>query len=130
MDATLTFDLDESEVDGFVERLSKRWPDLKIVVRSTVMPQKAPDSYSSEFEEFWESFPKKVNKPLAYRNWNARISEGREATQLITASKIYARSISREGKESKFTLHPSTFLGPGERWLEWIREEKEPSYRP
>ena len=58
----------------------------------------------------------------------ARLNEGCVPEQMIKAASNYAAECA--GKEDKFILHPSTFLGPNARWIEWLQVKEETPYSP
>ena len=82
---------------------------------------KKKEIYTVDFEEFWSSYPKRLNNPKkdAYKPWNARLKEGIEPGQLIKAAQGYKRYCEHRGLESEHILQAKTFLGPAERWKGW-----------
>ena len=128
MKATLAFEVDESEVDAFIDRLRARWPDLAVHVKS-VRSVGEPEC-DDQFMEFWEVYPKKVAKKSALRCWIARLKEGTDPLRLIAAAKNYAAIVERESREEKYVLQPATFLGPNARWTEWSQVKEEKPYSP
>jgi hypothetical protein len=76
--------------------------------------------YSDKFEEFWSIYPRKVNKKGAYNTWKARMNDGVEPDKLILSATNYAAKCKRVGTEEQYVLHASTFLGPQERWKEYL----------
>ncbi|MBD1601163.1 hypothetical protein [Pseudomonas typographi] len=84
-----------------------------------------PDPYTAEFESFWQEYPKRnTNSPkkAAWRVWKARVREGIDPSDLITAARNYhteQRALGKVG--SSYVKHPATFLGPDEWWREYLR---------
>ena len=80
--------------------------------------------YSDDFEEFWSAYPRRLGgnpKKLAFKAWTARIREGINSADLMTAVKVYARDCDRNGRiGTEFVMQASTFLGPNERWREYF----------
>lgn len=74
---------------------------------------------SADFEEFWKEYPSHIDKRKSYGCWRARLKEGVLTMHLIEAAQNYAAT--RIGEDEKYTMHPSTFLGPGHRWEEYIK---------
>jgi len=70
------------------------------------------------FEEFWESYPRHINKTKTMKAWNTRRKEGVDPNDLVSASRNYATS--RKGKDQQFTQHPSTFLGPAKPYEDYV----------
>ena len=80
------------------------------------------EKFFVEFATFMETYPYRPNNPkkLAFAQWNARLKEGRTTAELIRAAKNYRLFCEREGKEGEFILMASTFLGPNERYVEFL----------
>lgn len=94
------------------------------------------EGYSAEFEEFWKTYPRCVEKRSAYTRWNARLKEvpaserpGRIAA-MLTAAAGYAEHCRADRTEQKFIKHPSTFLGPTRPFEEWAVERRRLHERP
>ena len=94
------------------------------------------NQYIEQFEEFWKSYPKKLGKTAALKNWKTILKDKEnEATpdDLVSSSKNYA--IAMKGNEPKFILQASTFLGPQKRYEDYVNgvpvltENKEPPKR-
>lgn len=67
----------------------------------------------SEFESFWDAYPRKVAKGSAKKAW-IRLAKQESLppiTELLEAVKAYAES----GTEKRFIAYPATWLN-GERW--------------
>lgn len=81
--------------------------------------------YTPDFERFWSVYPKerRERKPEAFECWLARLAEGVSVEDLITAAANYA--MEREGEPKKYTMQPTTFLGPNQRWVKFL-EPAEP----
>lgn len=79
-------------------------------------------SADSRFEEFWNVYPRHETKKAAEKAWQARLKEGRAPEELILAAKHYAAA--KVGTEVNFLLHPKTFLGPNERWVDFLEPPK------
>jgi len=82
------------------------------------------DRYTDHFEEFWSTYPRRLGgnpKKLAFKAWTARLREGINPADLITAAKVYARDCDRNGRiGTEFVMQAGTFLGPNERWKEYL----------
>lgn len=96
----------------------KRIPNTDGGAQSSVKTGK--DGYTPEFEEFWDHYPRKVEKKRAFRVWKARLREGAKPETLIQACKNYAAYCMRQGIEPRYIKHPSTFLGPDKPFEEYI----------
>lgn len=79
--------------------------------------------FSLSFAEFWEAYPRKVEKGKAYRVWKARLREGIDSGSLIQASANYAEDVRKRGTAPNFVKHPATFLGPDKPYEEYAKRE-------
>lgn len=76
------------------------------------------DPLDDEFAIWWKSYPRKTAKKAARKAYVARRREGVETKDLLAAARRYAND--RRGELDRFTLHPATFLGPDERWKDFL----------
>jgi hypothetical protein len=74
--------------------------------------------YSPEFLAIWLVYPRKTNKTTAGKQYEARIREGISPSELLTAAENYA--LLRRNADPQFTMMLSTFLGPNERWRDYL----------
>lgn len=82
--------------------------------------EKQANEYSSGFEEFWEAYPRKDDKGLAYRKYKARLNDGYSDGQLLQAAQAYAAQVRRERTERKYTKQAKTFLGDTLSFTEYL----------
>jgi len=75
------------------------------------------DAADAAFDQFWSTYPRKVAKTRARGVFRRRFVEGL-FDEIMVATRNYA--LARKGESDRFTLHASTFLGPDERWKEWL----------
>jgi hypothetical protein len=67
---------------------------------------------TSEFEEFWRAYPRKVEKIKAQKLYIGIIKTGRaSADDLLAGATRYAAE--RANEDPRFTKHPSTWLNSG-----------------
>lgn len=84
-------------------------------------PGKSKNDYTPEFEAWWKIYLKPVDKRGTFRCWNATLRERGGTVESITlATSLFANKMLEEGREKQFILNSSTFLGPGERWREYL----------
>lgn len=82
--------------------------------------------YPEQFEkEIWGPYPRKESKVQAYECYQTRMKEGVSPVELSTAIQNYARKV--KGKDPKFMLLPSTFLGYHERWKDFLGSPDAPA---
>lgn len=85
-----------------------------------VKSRKAIGSYSTDFEEFWGIYPRKVDKAQAYKKYKARLEDGFSHEQLLEAAKNYAEECRRDRTEEKYIKHGKTFLGESTPFLDYL----------
>ncbi|MCE5190260.1 MAG: hypothetical protein LLG08_00515, partial [Actinomycetia bacterium] len=84
---------------------------------------KEKDKEPEEFSGFWDSYPRKVNRAGALKAWRTRAHEdGFDPGEVMLALQNYKRQVA--GKDPQYTMHPSTFLGPGLRWKDFLTPAK------
>jgi hypothetical protein len=69
---------------------------------------------NTAFDEFWQSYPKRVDKGAARKAWAKAMKGKTSPATIIAATKEYAAE--RRGQDAKFTKHPATWLN-AESWL-------------
>lgn len=73
--------------------------------------------YTEDFNAMWKLYPRKTNKPGAYRKYLSTLSSGVSHAILLSAVEAYARS--REDQDDRYTMHGATFFGPDQRWRDF-----------
>lgn len=76
--------------------------------------------YSSEFEELWQSYPRKNEKAGAYKAYKARLNDGYSHEELQTAVKNYAMECSRLHTAARYIKHAKTFFGPNMPFVDYL----------
>ena len=72
--------------------------------------QKEKENYSTEFECFWEVYPRKSDKGEAYKKYLTRLKDGWSPEQLLTAAKKYRAQIITNRTDQKYIKLCKTFL--------------------
>jgi len=80
--------------------------------------------FTTEFETFWNIYPRPVEKRRAWRCWKARLKGEAKAEDIILAATHYADAV--RGSDPNFIKHPATFLGPDRPYEEWIKGSPQP----
>jgi len=81
--------------------------------------------YTAQFLEFYEDYPRKIEKKAAFAKWNATLKRGSGLEKpylpehLIKAARRYAEICAEKKTEESYIKHPATFLGPQEAWKEY-----------
>jgi len=82
--------------------------------------------YPPEFEEFWDNYPRKIEKKNCYITWKQLSKKAKK--EVIIAAKNYAKAMQREQREEEYIKHPKVFLNPRkEIWREYLQEPKKAS---
>ncbi|WP_103110585.1 phage replisome organizer N-terminal domain-containing protein [Brevibacillus reuszeri] len=89
--------------------------------------KKNVSGYSPEFERFWSIYPRKIGKKEAFKNWKTRLKEKVDPDTLIQAATSYAASCKQRGTSPEYIMHASTFLGPNEKYADYIQSEPDPA---
>lgn len=81
-----------------------------IYINQKKTKQKKSESYSNDFESFWEVYPSKSDKGSAYKKYLTRLKDGWSPEQLLTAAKKYRAQITANRTEQKYIKLCKTFL--------------------
>lgn len=81
-------------------------------------------SYDDDFEILWKEYPRKLNKKGAYKAWLARLKGGATKEEMLQATVAYRSHCLAAKTDSQFILHPSTFLGPNDRYLDYLEGQE------
>ena len=89
-------------------------------------PKAGKDGYTEDFETFWDQYPRHVEKKTAFKVWKTRLKEKTKPEDMIQAAVNYATQCQREGTETRYIKHASTFIGPNKPFEEYIKGPPEP----
>ena len=81
------------------------------------------EGLEEEYRAIWEIYPRHISRKPGLKAYIARRNEGIPAEDLLKATKTYANVCEREGRETVYILHPSTFFGPYERFRDFLPAE-------
>lgn len=87
---------------------------------SVIKAVKRRSTYPDEFEEFWEIYPRRIEKTKAFRVWNARRKDGFTSDELSAAARHYAMQCQRDRRDDSKIKYAATFLGPDRAFEEYI----------
>jgi len=83
------------------------------------------DEFTTNFEIFWQSYPKKTGKQYAKKAF-AKAIKGTESGKIICACYAYAKLCKEENRPKKYTLNPATWLNGGHWDDEEVRFKETP----
>lgn len=83
------------------------------------------NKYTCAFDDFWKSYPRKVDKGNAYKKFQARLNEGYAERELIAACENYAAECRKNKTETRFIKHASTFLSSTRPFLGYLPKKGE-----
>lgn len=81
------------------------------------------NDYPDDFEAFWAEYPKKADKGMAYKKYQARIKSGFSPEELRLAARNYRMECERKHTDSQYIKHAKTFLGDATPFLDYIEKE-------
>lgn len=87
---------------------------------------KKKSAYTSDFEAFWQEYPRHDDKGMAYKKYKARLNDGYSPDQLLSAARRYAEQIRRDRTEKKFTKQAKTFLSETLPFTDYLPSMQEP----
>lgn len=94
--------------------------------------EKDNNTYSNEFERFWDIYPRKVDKKKAFKSFKTCLKRY-SLEEILSGTEKYANQIKKDRTDKKFIKHPTTFLN-NESFIDGYEEEieipKEPDTSP
>jgi len=85
--------------------------------------KKTCPGYPDDFLKFWDAYPRREGKSIAFKTWKARLKEGAIPEEIILAATKYANRCQLEQREQRFIKQPATFLGPD--WREHLKYQSQ-----
>jgi len=82
-------------------------------------------TFSQEFEEWWEIYLRKDGKIGAFRVYKTAKKKGATKEMLLMAALCYSNRCKKDDTQVKYIMLPSTFLGRDLHWLEWYRNAEQ-----
>lgn len=82
------------------------------------------DSYDSNFNEFWEVYPRKIGKADAYKCYKARLKDGWSPKEIKQAAEKYRDLCIQKHTEKEYIKHPKTFLSATTPFADYINIAK------
>ena len=67
-------------------------------------------TYTPEFDEFWNVYPRKIGKVECFPTWEKLIASGEQPSLIIQCADNYAKDCLSKQTEETFIKHPKTFL--------------------
>lgn len=66
--------------------------------------------YTSDFESFWNAYPRKIGKAEAFKTWKTVLKKGEDPQIIIQCAENYKAQCDRMNTETQYIKHPKTFL--------------------
>lgn len=112
-----------------VERENQKSPPTKkeepVISTPQSKAEKSKDEgYSTDFEEWWSVYPRKVGKGDAYKKYMTRLKDGWSPAELLQAAQNYKTNTINERTEQKFIKHPKTFLSDTTPFTDYIKNSE------
>ena len=100
---------DESPSDTLIDVPASQ--ELAIATPKAPVKAKKPSGYTDDFENFWRTYPRRIEKKSAFKAWKTALKSGATADEITAGAARYAQY--RAGEPERFTKHPSTWLNQG-----------------
>lgn len=123
-DTSMVFDVptQRESVQERAERIIRDHPgddmiDVPVSQELAIATPKAPvkakksSGYTDDFENFWRTYPRRIEKKSAFKAWKTALKSGATAGEITAGAARYAKY--RAGEPERFTKHPSTWLNQG-----------------
>ena len=78
-------------------------------------------TYTCAFEALWDAYPRKKEKAMAYKQYQARLNNGFSEDELMTAVKRYAEECRKNKTEQRYIKQGATFLGHNTPFEDYLR---------
>lgn len=118
-----------SDIHSDVTKATPEQPPENPPAEPPKEPEKKKKSagYTTDFEEFWAAYPRKVDKGMAYKKYQTRVKDGFSPEQLLEAAKAYARECVNRKTEQQYIKHAKTFLGDATPFVDYIPKNTVPA---
>lgn len=113
------------------EKLKQNESDSsKTTEKASSSDKQTVKGYSTDFEEFWDIYPRKVGKGEAYKKYLARINDGWSPEQLLQSAKKYRTQIVNERTDEKYIKHAKTFLSENTPFSDYLTKVERQNVAP
>lgn len=94
--------------------------------------RKRDEGYSDDFIAFWDMYPRKINKPFAYRAWKAAVGRKKVFPAQIFTCLEQDLYDAWKGRDVQYIPHPATWLNgdPWDRGTDFAKPEPKPTPAP
>ncbi|WP_062519468.1 hypothetical protein [Paenibacillus jilunlii] len=82
----------------------------KKVNKDNKVKKESIKTYTPEFDEFWNVYPRKLGKVEAFKTWTKVIKNGETPELIIKCATNYATDCENKQTEQQYIKHPKTFL--------------------
>lgn len=100
---------DETPSDTLIDAPASQ--ELAIAAPKAPVKAKKSSGYTDDFENFWRTYPRRIEKKSAFKAWKTALKSGATADEITAGAARYAKY--RAGEPERFTKHPSTWLNQG-----------------
>lgn len=97
---------DETPSDTLIEAPASQ--ELAIATPKAPVKAKKSSGYTDDFENFWRTYPRRIEKKSAFKAWKGALKKGATADEITAGAARYAKY--RAGEPEQYTKHPSTWL--------------------
>lgn len=108
------------------EKLEAALPSPKLIIPHEEGQKIQPTAtYTTDFEEFWSVYPRKLGKGDAYKKYKARLNDGWSPEELKAAAESYAAVCERKRTEKEYIKHAKTFLSDSMPFIDFLPKKGE-----
>ncbi|MDQ0062354.1 hypothetical protein [Paenibacillus harenae] len=72
--------------------------------------KKTKKTYTPEFDEFWNVYPRKIEKADCFKTWQKVLKAGEQSSFIIQCAMNYSAECQKKKTEQQYIKHPKTFL--------------------
>lgn len=108
----------------------KEYGSSKKTDKASSADKQTDKAYSTDFEDFWNAYPRKVGKGEAYKKYLARLNDGWSPEQLLQSAKKYRAQVVNERTEEKYIKHAKTFLSENTPFADYLTKTERQVSKP
>lgn len=104
------------------ESVEEPIPEDQQTIEKLAVRNKA--GYSTDFDKFWQAYPRHADKGQAYKKYNARLKDGYSPEELYKAAEKYAEQCKARNTEQEYIKHAKTFLGDATPFVDYLPKQQ------
>lgn len=85
--------------------------------------------YPEQFVKFWQIYPRRDEKSMAFKQYKARINDGYSEDEIIKAAEMYAIECQNKCTPKEYIKKAKTFLGVNTPFVDYLEKTNTASYK-